>query len=357
MKKRFILFTAIIIAVSVSLLLAGCNIFDFASDVEKSPTERAEDAIRDGNYAKAKDELADAVADSTDAMALYLSAKIALLENGIDLAKIAELVEKQEDIENGSNLAILELIDEMSDTEKTDWYHANMDVRAIISKIWEEKTNGLLEKDDIALDYTISNMMSGVLGLRDTNRDGDINNNDFQINLSFIEDLGSSSTDGFNFDGAMIKDESGIVVEDMKFEGLTIFLGEWQGTAKAAAETYHYTPNDINQLLAFVLSLLDDGAESLTMFLGDVDSSFDIEDIEENMTEIASIINYYWYHDGVDNDNDGRVDEEMINGKDDDNDGLIDEDSHYHPADPINSENEVITNFIHVYEKWQLRQY
>jgi len=119
MKKRSVVLLTLAAAVSVSLTIAGCNIFNFASDVEKSPTERAEDAIRNGDYAKAKEALADAVQDSTDAMALYLSARVALLENGINLAKIAELVEKQDDIQGGNDLAILSFIDDMDDSEKT----------------------------------------------------------------------------------------------------------------------------------------------------------------------------------------------------------------------------------------------
>ena len=231
-----------------------------------------------------------------------------------------------------------------------------MDVRAAISKIWDGETTGLLSKDDIALDFTISNMMSGVLGLRDTNRDGFIGTDDFQINLSFIEAIDIGDAEGFNFDGAMIKDENGVVLEDIPLDGLTVFLGEWQGVQKTAATSanYKYTPNDINQLLAFVLSLLEDGAESLSFLLGDLDSSFDTKLIEDNINEIAGIINYYWYNDGVDNDGDGRIDEEIINGKDDDGDGFYDEDTRWDSSYNINQGNKV-NKYVNIYKKWERR--
>ena len=334
----------------------GCNIFGFVTDAEKSDTEKAEDAIREGNYTKAKKELADAVSDSTDSMALYLNAKATLLESGVDLATLAGLIEGQEDIGSGDNLAILETIDIMDDTEKTAWYRANMEIRSNLSRIWKEQTIGVLKKDDVALGFTVSNMMSGVLGLRDTNRDGYIDASDFQIDLSFISNIGPSQAEGFNFDGAKIKDESGVVIEDAKFDGLTVFLGDWSGkiagAQKPVART-NYTPDDINPLIAYVLSLLDEGAESILFLFSDEDmTAFDVDQIKKQIDDIALIINYYWYDDGIDNDGDGRIDEETIDGLDNDNDGLTDEDTDYHPTDPTKIQN---TEYRHIWQMWSSR--
>ncbi len=54
----------ICLTVILSMFAGGCNIFEFASDTEKSPTEKAEDAISDGDYATARKELAESVRDS-----------------------------------------------------------------------------------------------------------------------------------------------------------------------------------------------------------------------------------------------------------------------------------------------------
>ena len=241
----------------------------------------------------------------------------------------------------------------MSDAEKTAWYRANMDIRANLRKIWYGDTVGPMKKNDIALGYTVANMMSGVLGLRDTNRDGVIDANDFQLDMSFISNIGASGVDGFNLSGAKIKDDQGQIIENLSFDGLTVFLSDWSGKAVSSATDaaqYRYGPDDINPLIAFVLSVLSEGVDSVLLLVqSQGETAFEATDIEKNLDEIALIINYYWYDDGIDNDGDGTVDEEQIDGIDNDGDGLIDEDSDHHPSDPTNREN---TGFRHVWEKW-----
>lgn len=124
-------------------------------------------------------------------------------------------------------------------------------------------------------------------------------------------------------------------------------------TGKIANGGKKYGPDDINPLIAFVMSLLDEGFNSILYLMNkDINSSFDSEGIEEYIDQIAAIINFYWYDDGIDNDGDGSIDEETINGIDDDNDGLVDEDTDYHPSDPTSQEN---TQFFHVWQMWNNR--
>jgi len=340
--------------VLITILLAGgcTNIFDFASDAQKSPTERAEDAIRNGNYEAAREALTET--SETDAYANYLNAKVALLEAGIDLATIVDLVEGQDDNSVNDNLALLDIIDDLSNQEKTAWYQGNLEATKYLRKIWLGQSNGIMSKDDIALDYTVSNMMSGVLGLRDTNRDGEITNNDFQLNLSLVKNATPAGDDGFDLSGGSFIDDAGDVI---MFDGLEVFLGDWQPVvpkvASMAAGKRGYTPDDINALLAFVMSVLDDGADAIVYLIEQqTGSSFDPDESEDYIAEIGSIINYYWYNDGIDNDGDGRIDEETINGADDDGDGFIDEDSDYHPADPTPDED---TSYIPVWQAWNER--
>ena len=332
-------------------LVVSCNIFGFTSDAEKTPIEKAEDAIREGNYEKARKALAASVADSTDAMALYLNAKVALLESGVDMAQFLDLIEGQDNLSGGDDLAILDKINDMDNTEQTALYRANMEIVANLKKIWNQKTSGIMEKDDISLDYSISNMMSGVLGLKDTDRNGIINANDFQLDLSFLSDAGQSGSDGFNFDGGSFIDDEG---QSVDFNGLEVFLGDWAvGAGKASAVSAGksgYEPDDINPLLAAVLAFLNDGSESIFSMISDnEDTSFDTEEIKQYIDEIGLIINYYWYDDDIDNDGNNGADEEIINGLDDDGDGLIDEDTDYHPADPTSEPN---TQYYDIWAKW-----
>lgn len=356
MSKRIMFMSYLTCFIAAVFIIGGCNIFDFTSDAEKSPTEKAEDAIRDGKYSKAKEELAPAVRDSIDSMSLYLDAKATLLQSGMDLATLIDLIESDDDINDGDNLDFLDTIDGMPDAEKTVWYDTNMEIRSNLARIYKGKTTGVLEKDDITLGYTVSNMVSGVLGLRDTNRDGVIDQNDFQIDLSFVENINNSNVSGFQITGAKVKDEQGNVIQDQQLEGLTVFLGDWQGKIVSAHKTAKggkYEPDDINPLVAYVMSLLEDGAESIVDLLVDEDSTaYEVDKIERQINDIAEIINYYWYDDGIDNDGDGIADEEQINGIDDDGDGLIDEDTEYHSSDPTTEEN---TEYIEIWRAWNNR--
>lgn len=345
-----VLSTAFVLCSSVALF-ASCNIFEATNDAEKPVYDQAEEFIRDGNYADAREVLADAVADSTDAMALYLNSKIAVLEAGIDLSTIVDLVESGNE-SNGSNLALLETIDGMSKAEQTAWYRANKEVKANLTPIWNGNTQGILKKDDVAFGYSVSSLLTGVLGIRDTNQDGNINNDDFTIDLSFLSQVaGQADVSGYAITGAAFLDDNGMELESLP--GLQMFLGDWMSPKPAGTAAASYGPDSINRFLAFILSVMDDGVDGILELLNKMgDTSFDPELIRENFDYVATIINFYWYDDGIDNDGDGRYDEETINGRDDDGDGLVDEDSNYHPADPTPNDN---AGYTDVFYRWQNR--
>lgn len=334
-----------ILAITVAAaLIGGCNIFDFASDTEKSDIELAEEYIRDGKYDAAREVLADDVADSTNAHALYLDAKAQLHQAGVDIVEIVELIEGQ-DTDDDQELALLDIIDDLSDEEQTAWYQANRGVSSNLAKIFDEQTVGPFEPTDIALGYTVSNLMDGILGLRDTNQDGIIDDNDFSLDILFDD-----SQDAFAITGGTFEDNMG---EPQTFTGLEVFLGDWFA-AKSTGSTLEggkagYEPDDINRLILHVMNLLKNSKRSLYVLLEKNVSSFDPTEIDKYVDQIASLINYYWYDDGIDTDGDGEIDEETINGIDDDGDGLIDEDTGYHPADPTNVRN---TQYYEIWLSW-----
>ncbi len=344
-----VLSTALVLCSTVALF-GACNIFDATNDAEKPMYDQAEEFIREGNYAGAREVLADAVADSTDAMALYLNSKIAVLEAGIDLSTIVDLVESGNE-SDGGNLALLETIDGMSKAEQTAWYRANKEVKANLTRIWNGNTTGILKKDDVAFGYSVSSLLTGVLGIRDTNQDGVINDDDFTINLSFLSQVaGQADVSGYAITGATQLDDFGNIET---FSGLEMFLGDWMAPKPAGTADASYGPDNINRFLAFILSVMDDGVEGILELLSKMgDTTFDPNLIRDNFDYIATVINFYWYDDGIDNDGDGRVDEETINGLDDDHDGLFDEDSNYHPADPNPNDN---AGYTGVFYRWQNR--
>ncbi len=222
-----------------------------------------------------------------------------------------------------------------------------------MAKIFNGEIIGTFDPEDIALDYTVSNLMSGVLGIRDTNRDGIIDDNDFELNLELIvpgvTENYDGDTEGYAFSGATFEDEFGNIQE---FNGLEVFLGDFAAKALSAGKITKiegYEPDDINDLISFVLHLLDDGTERLKIVLEK--TSFDPDKLDQYIEKIATIINFYWYDDGIDNDGDGISDEEIIDGIDNDKDGLVDEDTKYHPgADPTDTRN---TQYHELFNTWK----
>lgn len=333
-------------------LFAGCNIFSFVGDTEKTPIEKAEQDIRDGNYTQAQKDLENpstgALIDSTDSMVLYTYSKATLLKSGLNITMIVDLVQSSKGAQAGTgSLALLTTLDQMGTDKQTDWYKANVDITQKLSAIWNNTARGDLQKKDIALDYTVSSILSGVLSLRDTNGDGVIDSNDFQLNIGAIK---TGNLDGYKFTGASITDATG---KQINFDGLTAFLGKTAKPAGSAAGVAGYTPDDINRLINIFLTLLENGEDSIVyMVQNATNTTFDPEEIKKYVRQIASIINFYWYDDGIDNDGDSQVDEEVIDGKDNDGDGLTDEDSKYYSTDPTNVRN---TQYRAVWEKWKNR--
>lgn len=356
MHTRFRRLPMVLALVFLAAASAGCNIFGFTSDKEKSPTEKAEEAIRDGNYQKAIDELTvnGVLKDSTDSMSLYIYSKAVLLNDSLNISRFIDLIQAKNASTATGSLSLLDEIDKLDIPTQNKWYHANTEIAIRLARIWDGKTTGAMTRDDIALDYSVSSILGGVLSLRDTHHDGVIDNRDIRINLSEGSRVISGGTvKGFDFSGITgpNPDKPG---EMMVFKGLTAFLGAPGSVPKRAKPSgvAGYTPDEINPLIANFLSFLEGGQKSIDYFVENLakNTSYDAEDIKKYIPEIARIINCYWYDDGVDNDGDGVVDEEEIDGKDNDGDGLIDEDSHYmKDYDSTSGHN---TQYIPIWQYW-----
>ncbi|MCE5250995.1 hypothetical protein LLG96_12320 [bacterium] len=346
MKVSLKLLLSLGILVLLVIFTSGCvNIFGFTSSKEKTPVEKAEAEIRDGNYEKARAELDDIIDTTDDSMVIYTYAKATLLEADVNVAYLVDLVQGNMKVSDGFNNPLLQKIDTLDVKKQNAWYGANIKVSKLLTRIMNKETVGNLKDDDIALDYTVSTVLSTVLGLRDTNQDGVINYaEDIKLDL-----IGFDKSQGFVL-GEIAKDENDQPIMDTSGKpinkGLIAFLGGW--TPKAAkggnsAETYMApSPDDINTLVSFVLSKLDEGEEGITFLItmyanpDDRKSSISYEDVKDYIVEIGKYVNYFWYNDGIDNDGNNGADEETIDGIDNDGDGLIDEDTGYHPIDSTN---------------------
>jgi hypothetical protein len=82
--------------------------------------------------------------------------------------------------------------------------------------------------------------------------------------------------------------------------------------------------DSVNDLVDTSFNLLDDAVDGYSAISGDVEGTTKLKD---KTTTIRDSINKYKVEKDVDNDGDGLIDEEWLNGLDDDGDKLIDEDS------------------------------
>ncbi len=346
-----------VLLVAALTVAGGCNIFDPVADDEPDPVERAEQALQEGDYPRARGYLTDengALRDSTDSMLLYTYAKITAQENGLAVEELVPLLQVGTGSGTSGGLALLDELDQLGYEAQTNWYRASVEIAGTLAPIWNGRTTGPFEPEDIALDYAVANVLAGVFSIRDTNGDMRIDRQDFQISLS---DLGGiPGLDGYGITGAVRRDESGNVIAS--FDGLTAFLGIPMIPSKAARAVQNgtvYSPDMINPLIAGFLEFLASGEESIS-FLADRASdytSYSPEEIREYILRAAGLVNYYWYDDNTDNDGDGRVDEETIDGEDNDGDGLVDEDSDYISAYDLTDT--VNTRYLPLWEEWRER--
>jgi hypothetical protein len=194
-----------------------------------------------------------------------------------------------------TNNPILQKIDEKfaEDPDAVNaWYQQNRQISQVLQLIADGMTIGEFENDDIALDLTVSSMMSFMLGIRDTNQDGYINDDDF--NLSFVLEN--------------VND-----IEAYEFEGLY--------------DAFSDNPENINPFIDFILDSANNSTEGILLLVGEDQEDF-IGQINENIEDARGFLGIYRYGDGIDNDDDGSIDEEAFDGIDNDGDGFTDEDTH-----------------------------
>ncbi len=85
----------------------------------------------------------------------------------------------------------------------------------------------------------------------------------------------------------------------------------------------------INTFLRFSSMKAQQFSTALTVLTLKSNIFDDILAFKSDIDIIANTLSYYQFFDSLDNDNDGVIDEEILNGLDDDGDGYVDEDTKY----------------------------
>lgn len=339
--------------VCAAWVLSGCNLFGFASEESDNPVASAQQFLNDDKPQDALDviEASAGYRNRTDADLLYLHAKATLIANNIS---IGGLVSGITNFDPGNPPALLAIPPRGTPAakvrtdfeEKNKLYQANrIIVRDLEPIVTGRVGNGALVTDssDVELDYAVSTTINSVLTLRDLNNDNQITYDGDNFALDIFNVLPSQSAvqpppgTKFSLNGAISVDP--VTGEQTLLPGLSSFLPESIRNAlsigihlpgsKPARSASELSPEYINPLIGKALGLIEDGGPPLQRVIARFASEkgLDPSEVERFVDDAKHIIGMYWYDDGVDNDGDGRTDEEYLNGQDDDRDGRIDEDT------------------------------
>ena len=284
--------------------LSGCNIFEFASssDNQKSLIEEGRELLRDGDYEGAFNKFTEAIEnDPYNSELRYLRAKAAMRRTGtnaITLATEISTLETQSDTP-----VMLPFLDpDRWHNERADaLYQGVMSARGDLRMIMDSSATGMIEPDDILIDFGVVLAVNAILLFRDTNQDQVIDDSDIPLYVFF-------QNGRLNIQG----------LYDVVFGYDTLETIDTSPGAEA-----------VNRLIDRLTELLQEGAEAILQFIRDVgeESGISEEILNDVIESIKNGTGKYYVDDDRDNDDDGRVDEEYLNGDDDDLDGWTDEDS------------------------------
>mgnify|MGYP006295134031 CR=1 FL=1 len=292
MSSKKLLLVAFFLPVLLVFTQCEENIFSFTAPSE-SETGLIEDGrllMNEGEYAQAAVKFEAAMDKNPESTtARYLHAKATLHASGFNALTLGNQLTK---MENGASIPFME----MSMDSSNLLYVTNNTIIEDLRPISKGLITGKYTKKDVDLDLTIATTASGILGFKDTNNDGLINADDIVLNALF-DDTGNFELDSLE---ALASD-----------------------------------PDNLNGLITKADTLIEFAGELLVEVLGDTtDLGFDTETMDEMIQEITSNLGFYYINTGVpgnpgegDNDGDGLIDEECLDGIDNDSDGLIDEDT------------------------------
>jgi hypothetical protein len=143
--------------------------------------------------------------------------------------------------------------------------------------------------------------------------DGFISSSDYQFN---IERFDTGSNDGYTF------------------TNLVAYLSGSSAAGRSPGPSLASFPTPIDPVLVVAFNNLVDNiavviaeAWDILILIGTESLGYDLEEVQDFLLEVIAVAQYYKIEIGVDNDEDGSVDEEVVNALDDDGDGRIDEDS------------------------------
>ncbi len=194
-------------------------------------------------------------------------------------------------------------------------YQANLSAYDDLTEIYEGHATGNFTPLDVEVDMAVTISILAIVGLRDTDQDGDIDSTDLYLEFT-------AQSDGTYLIGG---------------DGIQEFFDYNPGGGQSPMASYDTTGAPyFNALLAWSEDLLTSGRQVIVSLLLRIDPELDIEEINELIDDILDTIQKYYVNTGSagntgigDNDEDGNIDDEHWgdpNGNRD-NDGYLWEDA------------------------------
>ena len=264
--------------------------------------------VRETKYTEALAKFNEAVAASPlNSDALFFAAKAEFLASGFSavelLRDITTGLETPGSVPIFTTTRVIGFKPTFNRSEQSALYQTTARILELLQPIIDGLTTGSFDAEAVSLETAVARTVNSILSLKDTNTDGTIDSNDFDLVL--VNDGG-----------------------DYKFDLVASIDNAAKGDQFNNVLSAFSEGND-----SLIEQILEDLERSgLLENLGD--TSIDLDTLKEEVEKLGVDLNEYFINTGTpgnlgigDNDNDGSVDEEILNGLDDDNDGKTDEDS------------------------------
>lgn len=307
MKPRFIILTVLLIV--LSFVLTGCNLFGWtAGSDSESLIEEGNRLMRDGKFTEAAAKFADAMTkDPDDSEARYYHAKATLRASGFNALSLGtEMTETT--FADGASLPFSG--NNWTQEKTIRLYKAITIVYNDLNPIYYGSTTGDITRSEVDIDYALAAGIRGILIFQDSNLDGEIAAEDFDISIKY---------GGGQFEiGNLFTLITGQTTPKPRPDFSTAVTVIDSAFACSQITEFNAMIDNIEQ----VLEEASDVIAAITAELG-----VDPDEVQAVLDVVIAVAHKYKINDGIDNDGNNGADEEMIDGLDNDGDGLIDEDS------------------------------
>jgi len=241
--------------------LAGCNLFGWtSSDNTESLIDEGNRLMREGDYDAAVEKFAQAMEEDPDLSdARYYHAKASIRAAGFNVLTLAATMSESEFEENADLPFMGGTWAENNRDKANRLYGATITIYDDLLPIFHNETHGSLDSVDIDLDYAITCGLRGVLLFQDTNMDGVIDENDFDLDIFFDD-----SSDDFEIEN-------------------------WEDFENTIGE------ENVDEYLDLIFELVEESAEVLADIINSMseDGGVSPEDIDAFMDEIEQLLEQY----------------------------------------------------------------